>query len=82
MLGCKLSHFSHIQLFATQWIAAHQAPLSMGFSVQEYWSGLPFPNAGKGVEKRESSYTVGGNEYWYCHYGEEYQFSSVVSDSL
>ena len=32
--------------FATQWIAAHKAPLSMKFSRQEYWSGLPFPSPG------------------------------------
>ena len=38
--------FSHIQLFATPWTVAHQAPLSMGFSRQEYWSGLPFPSPG------------------------------------
>ena len=37
---------SHIQLSATPWIVAHQAPLSMGFSRQEYWSGLPFPTPG------------------------------------
>ena len=36
-----LSHFSHVQLSATLQIVAHQAPLSMGFSKQEYWSGLP-----------------------------------------
>ena len=35
--------FSHVQLFATLWTVAHQAPLSMGFSRQEYWSGLPCP---------------------------------------
>ena len=34
---------SHIQLFATSWSVARQASLSMGFSRQEYWSGLPFP---------------------------------------
>ena len=34
---------SRIQLFATPWTVAHQAPLSMGFSRQGYWSGLPFP---------------------------------------
>ena len=38
-----LSHFSHVQLFATPWTAAHQAPLSTGFSRQEYKSGLPYP---------------------------------------
>ena len=34
---------SHIQLFATPWTLAHQDPLSMEFSREEYWSGLPFP---------------------------------------
>ena len=37
---------SSVRLFATPWTAAHQAPLSMGFSRQEYWSGLPFPSPG------------------------------------
>ena len=39
--ACVLNHFSHVQLFVTLWTVAHQAPLSMGFSRQEYWSGLP-----------------------------------------
>ena len=38
-----LSHFSHVQLFVTLWTVGHQAPLSMGFSRQEYRSGLPCP---------------------------------------
>ena len=37
---------SHVQLFAAPWTVAHQAPLSMEFSKQEYWSGLPFPTPG------------------------------------
>ena len=37
---------SCVQLFATPWTVAHQASLSMGFSRQEYWSGLPFPSPG------------------------------------
>ena len=37
---------SLVRLFATPWTVAHQAPLSMGFSRQEYWSGLPFPSPG------------------------------------
>ena len=41
--ACILSRFSRVQLFATPWTVAHQAPLSMGFSTQEYWSGLPCP---------------------------------------
>ena len=40
-----LSHFSYVQLFATPWIIAHQAPLSVGFSRQEYWSGLSCPSS-------------------------------------
>ena len=40
------SPFSCVQLAATQWTVGHQAPLSMGFSRQEYWSGLPFPPPG------------------------------------
>ena len=39
--GCMLSRFSHVWLFATLWTVARQAPLSMGFSRQEYWSVLP-----------------------------------------
>ena len=43
---CLLSHFSRVQLFATLWTRASQAPLSMGFSRQEYWSALPCPPPG------------------------------------
>ena len=39
-----LSRFSRVWLLATPWTAAYQAPPSMGFSRQEYWSGLPFPS--------------------------------------
>ena len=41
---CVLNHFGPLQLFATLWTVANQAPLPMGFSRQEYWSGLPFPS--------------------------------------
>ena len=41
-----LNHFSHIQLLATPWTIACQAPLSIGFSRQEYWSGLTCPPPG------------------------------------
>ena len=37
---------SRVRLFATTWTVAYQAPPSMGFSRQEYWSGLPFPSPG------------------------------------
>ena len=42
MCVCMLSCFSHIWLFATPWTVAHHAPLSMGFTKQEHWSGLPY----------------------------------------
>ena len=41
-----LNQFSHVQLCATPWTVAHPAPLLMGFSRQEYWSGLPLPSPG------------------------------------
>ena len=44
--ACVLSRFSCVWLFATLWTVARQAPLSMGFSRQEYWSGLPCPPPG------------------------------------
>ena len=49
----------HVQLFGTPWIVAHQAPLSMGFSRQKYWSGLPFPTPGIFLNQ-------GSNPYFLC----------------
>ena len=40
----KVKSLSHVRLFVTLWTVVHQAPPSMGFSKQEYWSGLPFPS--------------------------------------
>ena len=42
----KVKSVSRVRLFATPWTVAHQAPPSMGFPRQEYWSGLPFPSPG------------------------------------
>ena len=42
----KVKWLSHVQLFLPPWTVACQAPLPMGFSRQEYWSGLPFPSPG------------------------------------
>ena len=44
MLTCMLSHFNHVRLSEIPWTMARQAPLSVGFSRQEYWTGLPFPS--------------------------------------
>ena len=43
MCACTLSR---VQLFVTPWTVARQAPLSMGFPREEYWSGWPFPSLG------------------------------------
>ena len=42
----RAQSLSHVQLFATPWTVTHQAPLFVGLSRQEYWSGLPFPHPG------------------------------------
>ena len=61
-----LSHFSHVLLFVTLWTVAHQAPLSMGFSSQEYWSGLldpppqDLPNPGMNLLSLASPALAGG----------------------
>ena len=51
-----MKSLSGVRLFATPWTVAHKAPLSTGFSRQEYWSGLPFPSPGDlphpGIEPR------------------------------
>ena len=42
----KVTSLSRVRLFVTPWTVAHQAPPSVEFSRQEYWSGLPFPSPG------------------------------------
>ena len=58
----KEKSLSHVRLLATPWTAVHQAPPSMGFSRQEYWSGLPFPSPGNlpdpGIEPKSSALAV------------------------
>ena len=51
LLLLLLSHFSRVQLCATPWTAAHQAPPSLEFSRQEHWSGLPLPSPVNESEK-------------------------------
>ena len=62
MCAYLLSHLSHVQLFVTLWTVALQAPLSMGFSKQKYWSGLPCPPPGDlpnpGIEPRSPALQV------------------------
>ena len=59
----KVKSLSRVRLFATLWTVAYQAPPSMGFSRQEYWSGLPFPSPGDlpdpGIEPRPPAFQAG-----------------------
>ena len=56
----QVKSLSRVRLFATPWTVAYQAPPSMGFSRQEYWSGLPFPSPGDlpdpGIEPKSPSF--------------------------
>ena len=58
----EVKSHSRVRLFATPWTVAYQAPLSMEFSRQEYWSGLPFPSPGDpphpGIEPRSPALQV------------------------
>ena len=60
----KVRSLSHVRLFATPWTAAYQAPPSMGFSAQEYWSGVPLPSpAGTGyltLNEEQKTWRAGG----------------------
>ena len=57
----KVKLFSRVQLLATLWPAAHQVPASMGFSRQEYRSGVPLPSPGGGGGMLKSEHVVGGH---------------------
>ena len=49
----KVKSFSRVWLLATPWTAAHQAPPSMGFSRQEYWSGVPLPSPTQALDRNK-----------------------------
>ena len=53
---CVLSHLSRVQFFAALWIVAHQTPLSMEFSRQECWRGLPYPLSGESSQPRDQTH--------------------------
>ena len=58
---------SHIQLFVTPWIVAQQAPLSMKFPRQEYWSGLPFPILGALPDSGTEPVSLESLMHWQAH---------------
>ena len=74
---------SRVQLFATPWTVACQAPLSMGFSRQEYWNGLPFPSPGDlpnpGIKADALSSEPPGKPYIYM--GRTYTYGDFPSGS-
>ena len=85
LLACMLSHFSHVWLFATLWAVDCQSPLSMGFSRQEYWSGLPCPPPGDhpdpGIESASPALAGGfftTSTTWEAHLSPSVQFGSVA----
>ena len=59
----KVKSLSRVQLLGTPWTAAHQAPPSMGFSRQEYWSGVPSPITSWQID-RETMQTVTDFIFW------------------
>ena len=61
---CVLSHFSCVQLCATPWTVAHQAPLSMGFSRPEDWRGLPCPPPGDLPDSGIEPMSLRSNLHW------------------
>ena len=63
-VNCMLSRFSHVQLCATPWTVAHKAPLSIGFSRQDYWSGLSWPPPGEVFPTQGLDPCLLGLLYW------------------
>ena len=84
----KVKSLSRVRLFATLWTAAHQAPLSMGFSRQEYWSGVPLPSPNFGLyfgkrmkgDKLLWIFPDGEAQCSFCHQEPRDIFSTIVSE--
>ena len=66
LLLLPLSHFSHVQRLTTPWTAAYSASLSVGFSRQEYWSGVPLPSPITLIVPKQSAWNLGGNSINAC----------------
>ena len=86
---CMLSRISCVQLFVTLWTSTYQAPPSMGFSRQEYWSGLPCPPPGDlpnpGIEATSLTSACIGRWILYCQclLGSTFcGFSTVAKESM
>ena len=80
---CVPSHFSSVWLFSTSWTVAHQAPLPMGFSRQEYWSWLPCPLQGIFLTQESNPYLL-GLQHWqagpyHCHHHFKVKYEFIFS---
>ena len=71
LLKVKVKSISRVGLFVTPWTVAYQAPPSMGFSRQEYWSGLPFPSPGDlpdpGIEPGSPAFQADAWKNFFVH---------------
>ena len=92
LLQCmKVRSLSHVRLLATPWTVAYQAPPSMGFSRQQYWSGSPLPSLKSAVERNNkkdrpyTSHTTFAEPHGYLiyyafdHWEQQFCFSSIQS---
>ena len=76
----KVKSLSCVGLFATPWTVAYQAPLSMGFSRQECWSGLPFPSLGDLPDPgiKPASPALAGGFFTTGHLGNPFKENNLV----
>ena len=85
---CVLRRFTRVRLFVTPWTTAHQTPLAMEFSRQEYWNGLPFPfsrdfpNPGMEPESLLSPVAAGGFFTTSATYGSSFKVVLDTSPSV
>ena len=71
----EMKSLSHVQLLAIPWTAAYQAPLSMGFARQEYWSGLPLPSP---IEAWLGEFEHYFTSVWECNYAVVWAFFGIA----
>ena len=75
----KVKLLSRVWLLVTPWTAAYQAPLSMGFSRQEYWSGVPLPSPLKYLRYPEKMINVSEAAYKPCFLAQNFHFKSFLT---
>ena len=80
----KVKSLSRVWLFSTPWTVAHQAPPSMGFPRQEYWSGVPLPSLVVGIQHSDFTPSKIIIKYWLyflCYTSSLYSFCCLLSQS-